>query len=123
MRTVSWNVLRDNPWVSAETARFARIVRALEPDILNLQEICDHSTNQTRNRFAAWLGGSSSDWFAAGNNDCKTLSRYPILHSEALGGNLVVLVDTTVPLGRPLLLRWQEALPSPQRRTDGRAAA
>ena len=104
VRTVSWNVLRDNPWVSAEAARFARIVRALEPDILNLQEIYDHSTNQTRNRFAAWLDGSSSDWFAAGNNDCKTLSRYPILHSEALGGNLVVLVDTTVPLGRPLLV-------------------
>ena len=104
VRTISWNVLRDNPWESEESEKFARMIQAIEPDILNLQEIYDHSPNQTRNRFVAWMDGNSNDWFVAGNNDCKTISRYPILHSEPLSGNLVVLVDTTEVLGRPLLI-------------------
>ena len=104
VRTISWNVLRDNPWESEESGKFARMIQAIEPDILNLQEIYDHSPNQTRNRFVAWMDGTSNDWYVAGNNDCKTISRYPILHSEPLSGNLVVLVDTTEVLGRPLLI-------------------
>ncbi|MBC02291.1 MAG: hypothetical protein CMJ34_03160 [Phycisphaerae bacterium] len=104
VRTISWNVLRDNPWESEESGKFARMIQAIEPDILNLQEIYDHSPNQTRNRFVVWMDGTSNDWHVAGNNDCKTISRYPILHSEPLSGNLVVLVDTTEVLGRPLLI-------------------
>ena len=103
VRLVSWNVLRDNPWDSAEAPRFARIVRAIDPDVLHLQEIYDHPSNQVRNRFAGWLGDPATEWQVAGNNDCHTMSRYPILHSEALGGNLAVLLDTTEVLGRPLL--------------------
>ena len=51
-----------------------------------------------------WLGGEAGDWYAAGNYDCKTLSKYPILHQEALSGNLVVLLDTTDVLGTTLLV-------------------
>ena len=104
VRLISWNVLNDNPWDASESGKFARMIQAIEPDILNLQEIYDHSPNQTRNRFVGWMDGSSKDWYVAGNNDCKTISRYPILHSEPLSGNLVVLVDTTDVLGRPLLI-------------------
>ena len=104
VRSISWNVLNDNPWDSEESPKFARMIQAIEPDILNLQEIYDHSPTQTRNRFISWLGETPGDWHAAGNNDCKTISRYPILHSEPLSGNLAVLIDTTDVLGRPLLI-------------------
>ena len=104
VRLISWNVLNDNPWDSSESQKFARMIQAIEPDILNLQEIYDHSPNQTRSRFVGWIGENPKDWHVAGNNDCKTISRYPILHSEPLSGNLVVLVDTTEVLGRPLLI-------------------
>ena len=61
VRTISWNVLRDNPWESEESGKFARMIQAIEPDILNLQEIYDHSPNQTRNRFVGWMDGTTND--------------------------------------------------------------
>ena len=102
VRLMSWNVLRDSPWSSDEAEKYERIVQAIDPDVVHLQEIYEHSTTETRLLFGAWLG-DADDWYAAGNYDCKTLSRYPILHSEALSGNLVVLLDTVDELGTTLL--------------------
>ena len=103
VRLVSWNVLRDSPWDGAEAGKYERMMQALDPDVIHLQEIYDHSVTETRLRFGGWLGGEAGDWYAAGNYDCKTLSKYPILHQEALSGNLVVLLDTTDVLGTTLL--------------------
>jgi hypothetical protein len=53
----------------------------------------------------AWIpSGSGETWYAAGNNDCKTVSRYPILDDWAIDGNLAVLLDTIPALGRRMLL-------------------
>ena len=102
---MSWNVLNDSPWNSQHTARFGRILQATNPDILNFQEIYSHSQNQVRNFVDDWLDpASGGSWHAAGNNDCKTISRLPILHSEAIDGNLAVLIDTIDELGRTLLV-------------------
>jgi hypothetical protein len=103
VRLVNWNALNDSPWNSNQGPRFGRIVAAIDPDILHFQEIYNHSDSQTRSLVASWLGDPTSAWSVAGNNDCKTLSRYPILHSEGIGGNLVSLIDTTAVLGVPLL--------------------
>lgn len=103
VRLVSWNVLRDSPWDGSESGKFERIVQALDPDVIHLQEIYDHSVTETRELVGGWLGGSGDDWHAAGNYDCKTVSRFPILYSQALSGNLVVLLDTVDELGTTLL--------------------
>ena len=103
VRLVSWNVLRDSPWDGSEAGKYERMIQAIDPDVIHLQEIYQHSVTETRLLFGGWLGGEDGDWYAAGNYDCKTLSRYPILHQEALSGNLVVLLDTTDVLGTTLL--------------------
>ena len=105
LRLLTWNVWNDSPWNSGQASRFGRILQATNPDVLNFQEIYDHSPNQVRNFVADWLdpepGGS---WHTAGNNDCKTISRLPILHSEAIDGNLAVLIDTSDRIGTTLLV-------------------
>ena len=104
LRLVSWNVRFDSPWENSEADRFRRQVRALDPDILNFQEIYDHTPSETRQRFIDWLGETPSDWYAAGNADCITVSRYPILYTEDLDTNLAVLVETDALLDRSLLI-------------------
>ena len=104
LRLVSWNVRFDSPWENAEANRFRRLVRAIEPDILNFQEIYDHTPAETRQRFIGWLGENPGNWYAAGNADCITVSRYPILYAEALDTNLAVLVQTDSLLDRSLLI-------------------
>ena len=105
LRLLTWNVLNDSPWNSSQTPKFGRILQATNPDVLNFQEINNHSQNQVRNFVDDWIdpdpGGS---WYSASNNDCKTISRLPILHSEAIDGNLAVLIDTTDRIGTTLLV-------------------
>ena len=104
LRLVSWNVRVDSPWSNGQANRFRRLVRAIEPDILNFQEIYDHTPAETRQRFIGWLGENTNDWYAAGNADCITLSRFPILYAEALDTNLAVLIETDPLLDRALLI-------------------
>lgn len=104
LRLVSWNVRFDSPWDDDQADRFRRLVRALDPDVLNFQEIYDHTPSEARDRFVGWLGEDPADWYAAGNADCITVSRYPILHTEDLDTNLAVLVGTDPLLDRSLLI-------------------
>ena len=100
LRIITHNVLNDRPFNGSHQAKFGRIYTAVSPDILHLQEIYDHTPTETRNLIASWLGGT---WYAAGNNDCITVSRYPISGSWAIDGNLAVLIDTTASIGTPML--------------------
>jgi hypothetical protein len=100
LRIITHNVLNDRPFTGSHQAKFERLWSAVAPDILNLQEIYDHTPTQTRDLVASWLGGT---WHAAGNNDCITVSRYPISGSWAIDGNLAVLIDTTPSIGTPML--------------------
>lgn len=105
VRHMSWNVLRDSPWDSDCTARFGRIIQALNPDILSFQEIYDHSGNQVRSFVDDWIDPDpAGSWHVASNNDCHVVSRHEILVSEAIDGNLAVLVDTSDEFGRPTLI-------------------
>lgn len=105
VRHLSWNVLNDSPWSSGCGSRFGRVLQALDPDIISFQEIYSHSGDQVVNFVDDWLEpGSSGTWHVARNNDCHTVSRYEILASEAIDGNLAVLLDTSELLERTTLI-------------------
>jgi endonuclease/exonuclease/phosphatase family metal-dependent hydrolase len=88
LRVVSYNVLWDTifPEVSAtQSAKFARVVNALNPDILNLQEIDFFNDELTftatdvrdlMNSIMPLPGGAS--WFAHKGSDNVIVSKYPL---------------------------------------------
>lgn len=101
LRILSHNVLDDRPWHISHWQKFARMWTTVDPDVLCLQEIYNHTTQETHDRVAGWLGGK---WHAAGNADCKIVSRFPIVQSWPLDGNLAALLDTSSSLGGQTLL-------------------
>ncbi len=105
LRIITYNVLVDSPWVPNIEPRFGRQFAAVVPDILNFQEIYEHSATEAAELVGRWIAPEpGEDWYAAGNADCKTVSRYPILGSWGLDGNLAVLIDTSAALGSQLLV-------------------
>jgi hypothetical protein len=105
LRVVTYNVHFDSPWDAGQGVRFGRQLAAVAPDILNFQEIYDHSVQQTVAFVGDWVppnqGGS---WHGAGNGDCITVSRYPVVGSWPLDGNVAVLLDATSKLGTQILV-------------------
>lgn len=102
LRTVSWNVLSDGLWHASHQPRFRRMIQAMAPDVVNFQEIYNHTPAQTAALIQSWFPGST--WYGAASNDCHTVSRYPILGSWPVDGNLAVHLDTTSPLGVTTLI-------------------
>lgn len=100
LRMITHNVLSDHPFESQWQDQFFRQWISVRPDILHLQEIYSHTTQETEELIESCLGGA---WFSAGHNDCKTISRYPITGSWSIDGNLAVLIDTTDAIGTPML--------------------
>ncbi|MBM3287345.1 MAG: hypothetical protein FJY88_08360 [Candidatus Eisenbacteria bacterium] len=99
LRMITYNVETDGPWDSLSGPRFGRQLAAIEPQLLHFQEIYDHTAQQTADFVETWLpSGPGEEWYAAGNQDCKTVSRFPIEQTWSLDGNLAALIDT-----RPLL--------------------
>jgi endonuclease/exonuclease/phosphatase family metal-dependent hydrolase len=82
LRVVSYNVNFDSIFPDTDTtqaAKFARVLHALEPDILSLQEIYTHSASQVAtllNSIAPVPGGST--WYTYRGGDSVTASRYPL---------------------------------------------
>jgi endonuclease/exonuclease/phosphatase family metal-dependent hydrolase len=101
LRVVTWNVLSDGPWNGTLQPKFKRQIQAVIPDIISFQEIYNHTPEVTRTLVASWLPGT---WYAAGNNDCITVSRYPVLGSWPLDGNLAVYLDTEAAIGKRTLV-------------------
>jgi endonuclease/exonuclease/phosphatase family metal-dependent hydrolase len=101
LRLVTFNVLFDSPWDGGEEPRFERLLAAADPDIICFQEIYDHSASQTASLVGSWLPGN---WSAAGNNDCKTVTRRPILDSWPVGAELATLIDVQTTLGGEMLV-------------------
>lgn len=92
LRLVSYNVLWDG--LSLRPAPFRRILKALDGDIIAFQEIGAGSERDIRLRVREILGG---DWYSARRQDCVTVSRYPIISSAAVAGNLATLLDLPDP--------------------------
>ncbi|MBM4372439.1 MAG: endonuclease/exonuclease/phosphatase family protein, partial [Deltaproteobacteria bacterium] len=73
LRVVSWNVLWSGIVDPALEGPFRRVLQALDPDVVALQEILEHA--EARDLLQAWLPGGS--WEYAGFSDRVTLSRWP----------------------------------------------
>ena len=100
LRMITHNVKTDRITDPDYQDSFMRLYSAVNPDILHLQEIYDSSPAQIEQLVQDWLGGT---WYSAGVNDCKTISRYPVIDSWAIDLNLAVLLDTTDVLGTEML--------------------
>ena len=82
IRVVSYNVLFETIFPeenASQAAKFERVVLALDPDVLNMQEIWSHSASdvvQLLNSIAPLGGGAS--WFAHQGGDNIIASKYPL---------------------------------------------
>ncbi|MFH1747360.1 MAG: endonuclease/exonuclease/phosphatase family protein [Planctomycetota bacterium] len=105
LRFITYNVENDSPWSSGQEPRFGRQLAAVAPDIISFQEIYNHTPSQVAALVAAWVPlEAGQSWYAADVNDCPVVSRYPILDTWALDGNIAALLDTTSIWNTPLLL-------------------
>ncbi|MBD3334940.1 MAG: hypothetical protein GF355_05440 [Candidatus Eisenbacteria bacterium] len=105
LRLVTHNVLSDGPWSGGQGPRFGRQLAAVAPHIVNFQEIYEHTPSQTAQFVETWLpSGPGETWHAAGNHDCQTISRLPVLGTWPLDGNLAVLLDAGSWLESDLLI-------------------
>lgn len=105
LRLSTFNVENDAPWNPSLQASFGRMISAVAPDILAFQEIYNHTPQETAALVEIWLpSGEGESWFSAGNQDCKIISRYPVIGTWPLDGNLAALLDTVDRIGTPLLL-------------------
>lgn len=105
LRLTTYNVENDAPWNPSLQAAFGRQIAAVAPDILAFQEIYDHTPQETASLVEEWLpSGPGESWHSAGNQDCKIVSRFPVIGTWPLDGNLAALLDTQGRIGTPLLL-------------------
>jgi len=98
LRIVTYNVYRDSIFSrSAEDPtdeRFARMVQALQPDVLNLQEIYGHSAQQVADLMGTILPLSDGgQWHTHRASDNVTVSRFPFLSRGGAFGWAEGLVD------------------------------
>ncbi|HWP39859.1 MAG TPA: endonuclease/exonuclease/phosphatase family protein [Tepidisphaeraceae bacterium] len=83
VRVATWNIHNDSIFADVNPSRaqkFARVVRAVDADVWNFQEIYNHSATQIRemmNSVAPLAGGAS--WFVyKGGAEHAILSKYPL---------------------------------------------
>lgn len=88
IRILSHNVLYTS--VSHTPGPFQRYLRALQPDVINFQEIWQWTAGEVRQFVDETLPlPEGHRWQAVQVDDCVTVSRLPIRHRAAVGGNLV----------------------------------
>lgn len=82
LRVMTYNIYQDQNFPDTSTAnaaKFSRIVNAVKPDILNIQEVYQHSASQAvslMNSIAPLPGGLS--WYGYRGGDNVILSKYPL---------------------------------------------
>jgi hypothetical protein len=81
LRILTYNVLADGCF--ERPLPFRRILGAVDPDILSLQEISRHSVDETLEWVRRVLPGS--EWHAAGFGRGVILSRFPVLEWGPIG--------------------------------------
>jgi endonuclease/exonuclease/phosphatase family metal-dependent hydrolase len=106
IRILSWNVYFDAAFSNSNNrAAFRRVLMALQPDILLLQELYSTPTETIRLFLQDTLQSKpGSEWQIARNQDCVTVSRFPIAGEWPTRGNLLTRLDTTAELGQMLLV-------------------
>ncbi len=94
VRILVHNVWKTN--IAHNPRPFYRFLKALEPDIINYQEVDKPALpTQDAQKFVANTLPlpAGQEWHAAHVDDCLTLSRWPIVASSRVDDNLVCLID------------------------------
>ena len=105
LRMLSHNVLGDGPWNPSLQQSFGRLWSVPQPDILNLQEVFSHSLGETIELVDQLVPPKVGEaWYGAKQFDCVTISRFPVLDSWAIDGNLAVLLQTSGEYGKDCLI-------------------
>ncbi len=110
LRVVSYNVRRDDLFNDSVRRPYERVLRALDADILALQEVYDHDAMETLDRVADLTGATPDDLHAAkAGLDLTVVSTYPILDTYTLAGfddyrSAAYLLDTETATGRSTLV-------------------
>jgi hypothetical protein len=89
IRVLSHNIQYNSPIDHPEP--FRRYLKALQPDVINFQEVWVWSAVETRDFVARTL--KATNWYSAKVGDCVTVSRWPIQESRAIDENLVCRID------------------------------
>lgn len=91
IRIMSYNVLFDKMFESNDQPAFRRLFDAIVPDIIAFQEIYDHDAEEALQVVQQVLGGQ---WYSADSeSDTKFVSRYPIVASQSIDGNMLAVID------------------------------
>ncbi|MCB1123988.1 MAG: endonuclease/exonuclease/phosphatase family protein, partial [Verrucomicrobiae bacterium] len=115
LRVATYNVLVDNLFEPSRQPGFGRQLQAVQPDVINFQEIFNNTPEATGALIESWLPlEDGKQWYTAGgsssSNDTITVSRFPILDrwdiygSGSTTGNIAVLLDTKEELGTRTLM-------------------
>ena len=104
IRLVSYNTWNEGILDSDRQINFKRILQALDPDVIALQEHGDW--NDIENIIQSWF--PSEEWYASWTyNDLVVLSRFPITHDANMISSertMVALLETEDELGKDLLI-------------------
>jgi len=104
IRVLSYNTLWDGILESDRQPKFKRIIQALDPDVIALQEHTDW--DQIDDIIQSWF--PQETWHASSTyRDLVVLSRFPILNDANLissGRTMCALLDTENELGKKLLI-------------------
>lgn len=94
-RFVSMNGLRDNIFESDVALEFSKIMSAIDADIYCFQEIYDNDDEDLYQLLInrGVIDPSETWYYVKHFPDLITLSRYPIVFDQQLGGNGIVAVD------------------------------
>lgn len=98
IRVMSWNVWRK---MASDPARFAPIIRAINPDVLLISEWQNDEKTLVEAMKTVFPGGPSANWTAVSGGDVAIASRYPLSPSTA---KAEVLVE-----GKPRSVRYVAA--------------
>ena len=79
IRVITWNVEFDSIFEPDKQQSFQRIITALNPDIINFQEIFEHSEYDVLELINYWLPINNGTWYVYQFGDRTTVSRFPII--------------------------------------------
>ena len=104
LRIISYNTLNEGILDSERQNHYKRILQALKPDIIALQE--HGEWNEIHDVIQSWF--PQQEWYSSWTyRDLIILSRFPIIHDASLissGRTMVALLDTESELGKNLLI-------------------
>ncbi len=95
-RIMAYNVLSNNIFEPSLYNNFDRILSAIDPDIIALEEIYDHTSNDVKQLVESMLpSGTGEQWYCQGiyGDDIYAVSRFPITEYFVLNKCAAFLID------------------------------